>query len=171
MAQSSNKDKKDQKQVDIVDISDILECLQTTRAILLALNPTDTHSATQFAKDITMMVTDLLLRVVHQIGQTNVCTPSLESVIAYIRSLMDTKSGLMRQTIPGTLLNAWYDLSKLSSFIHSEPELRVTNKKAKQLVDVAFETANWAHKQLTAEALNCDQIVFKDRGSMQYTNE
>lgn len=170
MAQTSSS-KADQNQKDITDLTDTFETLKSMRAILLALNPSDTHSATQFAKDITMIITNLLLRVVFQIGQTNVHTPTLQSIIAYIRNLMDTRSEHMRQTIPGTLLTAWYDLSDLMSFMQCEPEIRVTNKKARQLVDLAFDTAAWTYKHLTTELLDRDKIGFKDRNSLTYTSE
>ncbi|CAF0773202.1 unnamed protein product [Rotaria sp. Silwood1] len=170
MAQSSSLN-KEQKQNDIYEITNILENLKTMRSVLLTLNQTDTDSATRFGKEIAIIITDLLLRVVNQIGQTNVHTPTFESIIAYIRSLMHTRSEHMRQTIPGPLLMAWYELSNLVSLMQNEPELRITNKKARQLIDVALDTAAWTYKHLTTKRLCNEQIGFKDRSSMTYTYE
>ncbi|CAF3506994.1 unnamed protein product [Rotaria socialis] len=170
MAQTSSS-KINQNQKDITNVTDTLETLKTMRAILLQLNPSDTRRATQFGKDITMIVTDLLSRVVFQIGQTNVHTPTFQSIIAYIRNLMETRSKHMRHPIPGSLLIAWYDLSDLMSFMQNEPEIRITNKKATQLVDLAFDTAAWTHKHLTTELIDHDKIGFKDRNSLDRTSE
>ncbi|CAF2165359.1 unnamed protein product [Rotaria magnacalcarata] len=170
MTQTSSS-KTNQNQKDITELTDTLETLQTMRAILFALNPSETRIATQVAKDIAMIVTDLLLRVVFQIGETNIHTPTLQSIIAYIRNLMETRSKHMRQAIPGPLLIAWYDLSDLLSFMQNEPEIRITNKKARQLIDLAFDTAAWACKQLTTELLDRNKIGFKDRNSVTHTSE
>ncbi|CAF1321045.1 unnamed protein product [Rotaria sordida] len=170
MAQSSSLN-KEHKQNDIYEITNIFENLKTMRSELLALNQSDTDSATQFGKEIAIIITDLLLRVVHQIGQTNIHTPTLESIIAYIRSLMHTRSEHMRQTIPGSLLISWYELSHLMSSMQNEPELRITNIKARQLIDVARDTAAWAYKHLTTERLTNERIGFKDRSSLAYTYE
>ncbi|CAF2483908.1 unnamed protein product [Rotaria sp. Silwood2] len=171
MAQSSSSLNKEQKHNDIYEITNILENLKTMRAVLLALDQSDTDSATRFGKEIAAIITDLLSRVVHQIGQTNIHTPTLESLIAYIRSLMHTRSEHMRQTIPGPLLMAWYELSNLMSSMQHEPELRITNKKARQLIDIALDTAAWAYRHITTERLSNEQIGFKDRSSMAYTYE
>jgi hypothetical protein len=169
MSQSSlNKEKQIEN---LRDITNTLEHLQTMRGILSALNESDIETSTHFGKEFMMITTSLLLRVVNQIGQTNVQTPTLESIIAYIRSLIHTRSGHMRQTIPGPLLISWYDLSNLMSAMQNEPELRMTNKKAQQVLDVAHDTAAWAYKHLTTERSNDENMGFIDRSSIPYTYE
>jgi hypothetical protein len=170
MTQSSSSN-KEQQEDGIQEITNILENLKTMRSTLLTLNECDIESATQFGKEIMMMTTNLLLRVVKQIGQTNIQTPTLESIIAYIRNLMHSRSAHMRQTIPGPLLIAWYQLSHLMSAMQNEPELKITNKKATQLLDTACNTAAWAYKHLSTNRLNDDHIGFIDRSSMPYTYE
>jgi hypothetical protein len=155
----------------IHEITNILDNLKIKRVILSSLDESDTENATKFGKEIIMIITDLLLRVVNQIGQTNVRTPTLESILAYIRSLMHTRSAHMRQTIPGPLLITWYELSHLMSSMQNEPELRMTNKKARQLINIAHDTAAWTHKYLSTELPSDDQIGFIDRSSISYTYE
>lgn len=170
MSQSSAMTNK-QRQNDIQEIANILENLKNMRAVLSSLNESDTECASRLVKDIAMIIYNLLLRVVHQIGQTNVNTPTLESVIAYIRSLMQAKSQHMRQTIPGSLLMAWYEISNLQSSMQNEPELRITNKKGKHLIDIARDTAAWTYKHLTTELSVDSNIGYKDRSSIAYTYE
>ncbi len=160
-----------EQQDHISEIPNVLENLKTKHAVLSSLDESDVENATKIGKEIMMIITDLLLRVVHQIGQTNVRTPTLESILAYIRSLMHTRSAHMRQTILGSLLISWYELSHLMSAMQNEPELRMTKKKAKQLIDIANDTAAWAHKHLSTELSNNDQIGFIDRSSIPYTYE
>lgn len=166
MSQSSSN-----KEENLSEISNTLENLKTIRGILLTLKESDIEGATQFGRDIMMITTDLLLRVVKQIGQTNIQTPTLESIIAYIRNLIHTRSAHMRQTIPGTLLIAWYELSQLMSSMQNEPELRITIKKARQLVDIAYDTAAWAYKHLSTERSNTDQIEYIDQNCIHDTYE
>ncbi len=172
MAQSSSSSSNiEQQQENLSEIADKLEKLKNMRATLLTLKESNIEDATQFGRDIMMITSDLLLRVVKQIGQTNVQTTTLESIIAYIRNLIHTRSAHMRQSVPGPLLIAWYDSSQLMSALQKEPELRITIKKARQLVDVAHDTAAWAYKYLSTEYSNTDQIGFIDRTSIPYTNE
>lgn len=158
-------------QKDINEITHILDNLKSMRAALSPLSESETEFATQCAGEITVIITNLLLRVVNQIGQTNVLTPTLESILAYIRSLMHTRSEHMRQTIPGHLLMAWYDLSNLMTSMQNEPELRITNRKARQLVNLAIETATWTYKHLTTELVTDGHIGFVDRINELYTYE
>ena len=152
-------------------INDTFEHLKSTREILDELNDTDIENATQLGRDFMIITTELLLRVVKQIGQTNVQTPTFESLIAYIRNLIHTRSAHMRQTTPGPLLIEWYTLSRLMSSMQLEPELRITKTKAKQLFDITHSTAAWAYQHLSNELPNQNQIGFVDRTSTSYTNE
>lgn len=152
-------------------INDTFEHLKSTREILDELNDTDIENATQLGRDFMIITTELLLRVVKQIGQTNVQTPTFESLIAYIRNLIHTRSAHMRQTTPGPLLIEWYTLSRLMSSMQLEPELRITKTKAKQLFDITHNTAAWAYQHLSNELPNQNQIGFVDRTSTPYTNE
>ena len=158
-------------QESLSEINHIIEHLKTTRELLSGLNDSDTENATQLGKDLMTITTELLLRVVKQIGQTNIQTPTLESLIGYVRSLIHTKSAHMRQTIPGPLLIEWYALSRLMSSMQFEPELRITTKKAKQLLDITNDTAAWAYQYLSNQDPNKNQIGFVDRNSTPYTNE
>jgi hypothetical protein len=168
---SSNKEEEEQQQESIHEITNILEKLKTIHSTLLTLNESDIESATRYGKEIMIITTDLLLRVVNQIGQTNIRTPTLESIIAYIRNLIHTRSAHMRQTIPGVLLIAWYELSHLMSSMQNEPELKITNKKARHLLDTANNTAAWAYKHLSTKRLNDDHIDCIDRNNIPYTDE
>jgi len=171
MAQSSSSDIEQQQQKILSDITNTLENLKTMRAIVLSLKESDIESATQYGKDTMMIIAALLLHVVKQIAQTNVQTPTFESIIAYIRNLIHTRSAHMKQTIPAPLLISWYDLSQLISSMQNEPELRITIKKAKQLLDIALDTAAWTYKQLSTKSSNTDDIDFIDRDSISYTYE
>jgi hypothetical protein len=170
MAQSSSLSDIEQQKI-LSEVTNTLENLKTMRAILLSLKESDIESATQFGKDTMMIITELLLHVVKQIGQTNIQTPTLESIIAYIRNLIHTRSAHIRQTIPRPLLIAWYELSQLISAMQNESELRITIKKAKQLLDIAHDTAAWTYKQLSTKYSNTDPIDFIDRNSIPYTYE
>ena len=55
--------------------------------------------------------------------------------------------------------------------MQKELELRITIKRAKQLLDIAHDTAIWAYKHLSTERTNNDQIGFIDRSSIPYTYE
>ncbi|CAF0883532.1 unnamed protein product [Adineta steineri] len=169
LTQSSSN--KEEQQENIQEITTISENLKSIRSILLTLNEFDIEVATQYGKEIMMITTNLLSHIVKQIGQTNIQTRTLESIIAYIRSLMHTTSAHMRQTIPGSLLIAWYELSNLMSSLQKEPELKITNKKALQLLDIAHNTAAWAYKHLTTTRSDDEQIGFIDRNSIPYTYE
>jgi hypothetical protein len=171
MARSSFSSTKEREKENLSHITDTLQQLNTTRTTLSELEATDIESATQYGRDLMLVTTDILLRVVKQIGQTNVQTPTFESIIAYIRNLIHTRSAHMRQTIPGPLLIAWYDLSQLISSMQNEPELRITSRKAKQLLDTAHDTAAWAFKHLSTELLYTEHIGFVDRNSTPYTYE
>jgi hypothetical protein len=157
MAQSSSSSITEQKQENISEITNTLEKLKIMR---VTLKESDIETATYVGREIMMITTGLLLRVVHQIDQMNIQTPTLESIIAYIRSLIHTRSAHMREVIPGPLLIAWYDLSYLMSSMQHEPELRITKKKATQLVDIAQDTAAWAYKYLSTVYSNVDNIGF-----------
>jgi hypothetical protein len=171
MARSSFSSTKDREQENLSQITDTLQQLNTTRTTLLELEDSDIESATQYGRDLMLITTDILLRVVKQIGQTNVQTPTFESIIAYIRNLIHTRSAHMRQTIPGPLLIAWYDLSQLISSMQNEPELRITIRKTRQLLDTAHDTAAWAYKHLSIKRSNTEHISFIDRNSTSYTYE
>jgi len=153
------------------DITTTLDNLRTTRAIIYALKDSDIESATQFGRDTILIITNLLSRVVTQIGQTNVQPPTLESLIVYVRNLMHTRSAHMRQTVPTALLIAWYEVSQLMSIMQNEPEVRITARKSKQLVEIAYDTAIWTYKQLTIQSANGNSIDFIDRSSIPYTYE
>jgi hypothetical protein len=168
MSQSSTTK---QKEENLIEIKNTLENLKIMRIILSTLEESDIETATQFGKKIMMITTDLLLRVVKQIGQTNIQTPTLESIIAYIRNLIHTRSAHMRETIPSPLLVTWYELSQLMSSMQNEPELRITVNKAKQLLEIAHDTAAWAYKHLSTEFSDADQIGFMHRNSIPYTYE
>jgi hypothetical protein len=171
MALASFSSNKDREKENLSQIKDTLEQLNTTRTTLLEFQDSDIDSATQYGRDLMLITTDILLRVIKQIGQTNVQTPTFESIIAYIRSLIHTRSAHMRQTIPGPLLIAWYELSQLISSMQNEPELKITIKKTRQLLDIAYDTAAWAYKHLSSERLNTEHIGFIDRNSTPYTYE
>ena len=171
MARSSISSIKEREQENLNQITDTLQQLKTTRKTLSELETSDVESATHYGRDLMLITTDILLRVVKQIGQTNVQTPTFESIIAYIRNLIHSRSAHMRQTIPGPLLIAWYDLSQLISSMQNEPELRITIRKAKQLLDTAHDTAAWAFKHLSTELSNAADIGFVDRNSTPYTYE
>ena len=91
-----------EKDENLSAITNSLNHLRAIRVILSELKDSDIETATQFGRDIMLITNDLLLRVVKQIGQTNVQTPTFESVIAYIRSLIHTRSAHMRQN------NSWF---------------------------------------------------------------
>lgn len=172
MSQSSSSSlNKEQREEHLVEIANILDNLKTMRNVVLISKESDIENTTQFGKDIIMITIDLLLRVVKQIGQTNIQTPTLESLIAYIRNLIHKRSAHMRQTIPGLLLISWYELSQLMTFMQNEPELRITIKKVQQLIEIAHDTAIWAYKHLSMEHSIPDQIDFTDRNSIRYTYE
>jgi hypothetical protein len=77
----------------------------------------------------------------------------------------------MRETIPSPLLVTWYELSQLMSSMQNEPELKITVNKAKQLLEIAHDTAAWAYKHLSTEFSDADQIGFMHRNSIPYTYE
>ena len=145
--------------------------LHNIRARLSAVDELDLDSVTALAKETIRTISQLLSDVIDHLGQTNVRTPTLESSIAYLRSLIHTRSGNMRQMLPGFLLIAWYDVSQLMSSIQNEPGLRVTKEKAEQLLSIAHQTAAWTYKQLTMERSSDPPTGFIDRGSIPYTSE
>jgi len=161
----------EQKEKKLSEITTILENFKPTRAILLTLEESDVESATEIGKEIMITTNELLLRVIKQIGPTNVQTPTLESIIVYIRNLIHTRSAHMRETVPPSLLISWYEVSQLMSSMKNEPELRITIRKAIQLLDIAYDTATWAYKYLSIERSNNDQIGFIHRNSIAYTYE
>ena len=145
--------------------------LHTIRTRLSAVDELDLDSVTGLAKETIRTISQLLSDVIDHLGQTNVRTPTLESSIAYLRSLIHTRSGNMRQMLPGFLLVAWYDVSQLMSSIQNEPCLRVTKEKAEQLLIIAHQTAAWTYKQLSVERSSDLCTGFIDRGSIPYTYE
>ena len=151
--------------------SQTFEQLQALRRQLSTVSEHDLLRLTRLGKDIITVSIEMILCVVHQIGQTNVQTPTLESMIAYIRSLIHNRSAHMRQSLPGYLLISWYELSDLLTSLRNEPELRITKRKVRQLIDVADDTAAWAYKHLTSSHSHGEEVGFIDRSSIPYTNE
>ena len=108
----------------ITDIADHLRQIETKLSQIPDADE-DLQATTSLGKEVLMIITDLLLRVVHQIGQTNIRTPTFESILGYIRNLMHTRSAHMRQSVPGLLLISWYDVSVLMASM--QHERRTTN--------------------------------------------
>ncbi|UJR37192.1 hypothetical protein I4U23_029900 [Adineta vaga] len=154
------------------EILHISEDLKTIHSTLLTLTDFDIENATRYGKEIIMIIINLLYYVITQIGQTNIQISTLESMLAYIRNLIHTRSVHMREITPGSLLIAWYELSHLMSIMQMESELKITNKKAIQLLNIANRTVAWAYKYLSTEWIDdLDDIKYIDRHSIPYTYE